>query len=183
MAIIRFENEADLIERLKSKDEDSFQTVFNKLKEKFYSVAYGILGNREDAEDTLEFTFLEAYRSIKNFRGASSLFSWLYKILVNACYQKARKKKPASSSKSDFDENIEVSSSDKQLSPAFSELDKDTLRKVISKLPKQYHEVLVLRAFDNLSYEEIAEALNVKKGTVMSRLHRARSLLQKLVKR
>ena len=183
MAIIRFENEADLIKRLKSKDEDSFQLVFNKLKDKFYSVAYGILGNREDAEDALEFAFLEAYRNIKSFRGNSSLFSWLYKILVNACYQKARVKKAVSPGKTDFDENIEVSSSHKQTSPAFSELDRDSLRKVISKLPKQYHEVLVLRAFDNLSYEEIAETLDVRKGTVMSRLHRARSLLQKLVKR
>ena len=183
MGIIRFENEADLIKRLKSKDEDSFQTVFNKLKEKFYSIAYGMLGNREDAEDALEFTFLEAYRSIKNFRGDSSLFSWLYKILVNACYGKARKRSPTSSGKSDFDENIEASSLDKQISPAFSELDKDTLRNVISKLPKPYHEVLILRIFDNLSYEEIAEVLNVKKGTVMSRLYRARALLGKLLKR
>jgi RNA polymerase sigma-70 factor (ECF subfamily) len=170
MPIIRFEDEEGLVARLKAGDEKAFETVITRLQERFYSIAYGILGSREDAEDAVEASFLEGWRAVKNFRAEASLYSWLYRILVNTCYRIAKAPRAVP-----IEGNDPPGPSPADLEPA----EKALLRQAIAKLPAEYRDALILRTFEGLTYKEIADTLGIKEGTVMSRIHRARSLLQK----
>ena len=180
MAILRFENEDEFIEKLKRKDEESFQILFGKLKDRFYRIARTVLGNKEDAEDVVSLTFERAYQSIKNFRKESSLYSWLYKILINSCYERIRKMRHQREKTDEFLQDVGVSSRGTEVRKG---VDKALLRNTLSKLPKPYYEVFVLRVLEDMSYKEIAESLKIKEGTVMSRLHRSRIFLMKYLKK
>jgi len=183
MAIIRFENESDLIEKLKGKDEKAFAVFVNTLQKRFYSIAYGILGRREDAEDAVESAFLEAYRNIDKFQKNSSLYSWLYRILVNKCYHITRQPGFKYEERA---EDVKIEDQPQPNSPSGDPapgLDNAFLRSELSKLPKEYCETIILRVFEDMSYKEIAQTLGINEGTVMSRLYRARAILQKKLKR
>ena len=182
MAIIRFENESDLVNKLKGKDEKAFALFVNTLQRRFYSIAYGILGRREDAEDAVESAFLEAYRNIDRFQSNSSLYSWLYRILVNKCYHITRQ--PAFKYEERAQKiDIEDAAGPRPSLDPTANLDNAFLRRELSSLPKEYYETIILRVFEDMSYREIAQTLGINEGTVMSRLYRARAILQKKLKR
>jgi len=178
MAIITFHEEKKLIKRLKNKDEEAFNDVVKRLQGRFFSVAFGIIGRREEAEDAVENTFLAAYLNIEKFQGNSALYSWLYRILVNNCYKKVKDKDFKVSTKLSSDDYTSEDVADDK--DPFSEMsiDSNVLRKVITGLPKKFSDVLYLKVFEDLTYEEISKVLKIRRGTVMSRLYRARIMIQ-----
>jgi RNA polymerase sigma-70 factor, ECF subfamily len=140
-----------------------------------YIGALAILGNREDAMDVSQEAFLKAYRAIRRFDPERPFYPWFYRILRNACFDwiRRRRKRPRS--------GLEMDVPDNRFRPevlAARDENREAVWAGLSRLGERDREILVLRHFQHLSYREIAEALDIPQGTVMSRLFAARSRLR-----
>jgi len=146
-----------------------------------------MLGNAQDAEDAAQDTFIKAYRNLRNFRPDSSLYTWLYRIAVNTCLD--YKKRPFFASIyrgacGDDEVMNELPSDDP--SPERLYESKQTchvLRMSLKQLSEKFRTVLILKEIEGLSYEEIAEVLDISIGTVKSRISRAREELKQQLKK
>lgn len=180
------EHERLLIERAQQNETAAFQEIVETYKERIYYLAYDLTGHRHDAEDLVQEVFIKAFRSIDSFRGEAKLSSWLYRITVNSCLNKKRKKaltemnlvenfNEARSesdpfSGKDFCENPERS--------AAASMIQQHIDLALNKLAKKERSVFVLRHYQDLPLKEIASILNVAEGTVKSLLFRAVRRLQ-----
>jgi RNA polymerase sigma-70 factor, ECF subfamily len=149
-----------------------------------FSLARYLLGNVADAEDAVQECYLRAFRHFETFRGGP-IKPWLLAILRNVCRAEyARRGTLASVLANDLDEAQNVTDglwSGAQQSPetdTLQRLDGETVQQLITQLPDQFREALVLREINELSYREIADVVGAPIGTVMSRLARARALLR-----
>ena len=185
------ENEHDkaLVGRTLNGDQNAFGELVERYQKRAYSVAYGILRNRDDAWDVAQEAFVKAYRNLHRFEGGSAFFTWLYRITYNLSIDhvrtKGRRKVVLVEEHRDFEGALQ-----KQGKPTFqvnpsevsdrAELSK-VLHEAMNALSEKHRAVIVLREVEGLSYEEIADVLGVKKGTVMSRLFHARKNLQSIL--
>jgi RNA polymerase sigma-70 factor (ECF subfamily) len=144
--------------------------------------------NESDSEDLVQETMLKAYRFFDRFERGSNIKAWLFKIMTNIFINNYRQKsrKPSSVSYEDIDDNFLYhqleNSKSKVANPEevlFGKLIDGDVRKAIDELPEDFRMVVVLAFLEEFSYEEIAEIADIQLGTVKSRLHRARKLLQK----
>ncbi len=156
---------------------------FNKYVSRYYSKLYRSsfyqTGNHEDAQDLVQETFLAAYRSFQNFRGDSSFITWLYGIFRNLLKKHRQRQRIFINKFGSFQQNTAnnlVSPDSPETDAEYGE-EKYLINNAISELPDKYSEILILRHFENFSYEEIASILNINTGTVKSRIHKARKLL------
>lgn len=157
-------------------------------QDRIYAAVYRMVGDAEDARDLAQETFLRAWSSLRGFEGASSFGTWLHSIAINQVRSEMRKRSarkrgaPASldAMRGEADEgSFDPPSSAPEPSEVLSTReDVVRLRRAIDDLDPEQREALVLREFQGLSYEEIAEATGVPVGTVRSRLFRARSELR-----
>ncbi len=138
------------------------------------NIAYSLTRNRMDAEDAAQESFLKIYGSINSFRGDSKFSSWLYRIVVNKAYDLLRKRKHTVQ----LDEISEISSETK---PFGAELMKQLISDCLALIPFEYRSALTLRDMQGLSYEEIAQVLNISVGTVESRIFRGRRMLKEIL--
>jgi RNA polymerase sigma-70 factor, ECF subfamily len=187
------EYDADLVRRFLTGDESAFVEITSRYREKIFSVAISLLRNRADAEEIVQDTFVRAYRGLKNFRGDSSLATWLHRIAVNLSrnrywffYRRARHATlsldcPLSDDNSaDFSELIateDPSPARAATATEFSAL----VTTCMEQLEPSHREILTLRTILNRSYSEIATALGIEEGTVKSRIARARGRLRCLM--
>lgn len=170
-----------LVKRAKAGDSAAFGELVNHYYEMVYAVAFGILRNREAARDVAQEAFLKAHRQLANFEGKSKFKTWVYRIAVNAAIDEQRRKKPSESldatDVSDNEDHAPVIITDPNADPR-EDAHQSELRvlilKALEELSADHRAVLVLREWQGFSYEEIAEALNLEVGTVMSRLFYAR---------
>lgn len=145
-----------------------------------------MLGNKHDAEDAAQDTFLKAYQNLKDFKPEASLYTWLYRIAVNTCLD--YKKKPFFESlfkKSDEGEEFVIEPTSDEPSPEKNYESKqiqNALQEALRKLSPKLRAVIVLKEVEGLSYEEIADTLDISTGTVKSRISRARDELKNLMK-
>ena len=144
--------------------------------------------NESDSEDLVQETMLKAYRFFDRFERGSNIKAWLFKIMTNIFINNYRQKsrKPSSVSYEDIDDNFLYhqleNSKSKVADPEevlFAKLIDGDVREAIDELPEDFRMVVVLAFLEEFSYEEIAEIADIQLGTVKSRLHRARKLLQK----
>lgn len=153
-----------------------------------YSTAVRLSGNRTDAEDLVQETYLRAYRSYGSFKEGTNLRAWLFRILTNAHINRyrSRQRRPEETELDDVEDlylyrrirdeaRISMSAED-QLMRFFSE---DEVVKAVEALPDAYRMAVLLADVEGFSYKEIAEILEIPVGTVMSRLHRGRKGLEK----
>jgi len=181
-------NKADdlsLISRFKAGDISAFEEILIKHQDRIYNVCRYMLGNKDDAEDAAQDTFIKAYRNLRDFRPDSSLYTWLYRIAVNTCLD--YKKLPFFASifrgTREDDEVVNELPSDEP-SPERLYESKQTghaLRVGLKQLSEKFRTVLILREIEGLSYEEIAEVLDISIGTVKSRISRAREELKQQI--
>lgn len=164
----------DAQERLKAFE----QTVLPHL-DAAHNLARWLAGNDHDAQDVAQEACLRAFRFFGNFRGDNAR-AWLLAIVRNTFYTWLRKNRPAEAALELDDAALEVAD------PAASAQDvnvqrgdAESVRQAIATLPVEFREIVVLREMEGLSYKEIADLADVPIGTVMSRLARARKLLQK----
>ncbi len=163
---------------------EAFEVFVNRYMKNAYFIALGLVGNREDAMDLSQEAFIRAYRNIKHLKPDRKFFPWFYQILKNLCISHLRKRRYRQTSSLDGENCPEPSATTDYFSPEVvagrNEL-KDKVWQAIGKLDDKHREVIILRHFQNMSYEQIAEALYCNKGTVTSRLYYARKKLEELL--
>lgn len=174
--------ELELIRRAQEGDRDAFSALARAHRNTLIQVAYGFLRDREEAMDAAQEVFLKAYRKIHSFKSESSLYTWLYRIMVNHCKDRLRSRKRAATLSLDAwnDEGQDFDIPDDSNDPADTILVREReriVKEAIDALPDKHKQVLLLRELGGLSYKEISEILNCREGTVMSRLFHARRLL------
>jgi RNA polymerase sigma-70 factor (ECF subfamily) len=178
--------EADLVRRCQDGDEAAFRQIVERNQSKVYSIIYGILRNRNDAEDIAQQVFAKIYFSIKGFDFRSSLITWVYKITVNECYdylrkQKVRKLVYESDLAEDDARTMENSSVAVERRPAIDKRmeRRDYLMKLLSKVSEEERSLLIHKEVEGLTVEELAQMTGLNENTIKVKLFRAR---QKLVK-
>ena len=178
------EQEAQIVERVLSGDVNAFETLVLEYEKSVYGITQRMTGNAEDAADMTQETFIKAYNSLSNFRGDSKFSVWLYRIATNVCldFLRSKNRKPTVSLSVEDDEGEEsqMDIADESQSPETlleRGLTRDAVRRGLKALNEEYRQILLLREIQGLSYEEIAQALNLEVGTVKSRIFRARKKL------
>ena len=174
--------ERELIRRAQEGDHDAFSALMGTHKNPLIQVAYGFLHDREEALDAAQEVFLKAYRKIHTFKSESSIYTWLYRIMVNHCKDRLRSRKRTNALSLDaWNEDgqtfeIPDNSDDPAQTTILSEREK-IVRDAIDALPDKHKKVLLLRELGGLSYKEISDVMKCREGTVMSRLFHARRML------
>ena len=180
------EDEKRFIALLKEGDEAAFRLLIRKYQSKIYSIAYGITLDREESLDIVQDVFIKVYQKIHLFREESSLSTWLHRITVNLCLNWKRRwlrrfkwhHQPLEiEDGGDYPELGTVEDLPETLYEQ-KEL-KKLLWEQLKELPEEARAVFVLKEMEGLSYDEIAETLRIKTGTVSSRLFYARKKLRK----
>ena len=182
----RYSDEALLVKRVQERDEMAFREIVERYQAKVYSIIYGILRNRNDAEDIAQQVFAKVYFSIGNFDSRSSLLTWIYKITVNECYDYLRKKRVRKLVyESDFSEEdtrkMENSDAVTEGAPGVDEslARRDLAVKLLEKVSEEDRRLILLKEVQGHSVEELAEMTGMNENTIKVKLFRAR---QKLLK-
>src|SRR4051812_28346916 len=176
-----------LIRRAQGGDRSAFDALVSKHAAKAYQYAFRLTRNTEEASDVVADAFIRVYNALGNFKGQSSFATWLYRILTN-CFLDLRKKvKPVSSlevASQTGDGDLERQIEDPGPTP-HDETERtereERVERAVNKLPEYQRAMIVMYHVDMLTYEEIAEALDLPIGTVKSRLNRARLSLRDLL--
>jgi RNA polymerase sigma-70 factor (ECF subfamily) len=164
----------------------SFENRVLEHRGRLLKVAYLMLGHREDAEDATQRALLKALGARGRFRGDSQLYTWLYRILVNQC--KDRYKSRGRAQRTFVEMPPEAEAMAASSAPSAQELLEEAeqsqlVRRAIAQLPPRLREILVLRHYEELPYDEIARVLGCPVGTVRSRLSKAREEVRALIER
>jgi RNA polymerase sigma-70 factor, ECF subfamily len=179
-------DEAALVRRIQAHDEMAFREIVERYQAKVFSIIYGILRNRNDAEDIAQQVFAKIYFSIKNFDFRSSLLTWIYKITVNECYDYLRKKRVRKLVyESDFSNEdsarVETSGSATDQKPPVDQrlAQRDLILKLLKKISVEDRSLILLKEVEGHSVEELSQMTGMNENTIKVKLFRAR---QKLVK-
>jgi RNA polymerase sigma factor (sigma-70 family) len=174
------ESDEALISRVKKGDCEAFNPLVERYKMAVYKVMYRMVRNRDDAEDLVEEAFIKAYRAIARFDINKPFFAWLCRIAVNNAINYLKKNRRGQIQSL---ENVEYRLTAKKGNPVQMTREKILKEKIniaIAQLPEDYRVILVLRVDEEYSYEEISKFLKIPRGTVMSRLARARQKLKQI---
>lgn len=176
--------EQELVNALKSGDEEAFDDFFQTYKNTIYNFGMKFCGNSDDAGEILQETLINAFKYIKNFKGESKLSTWLYRIASNACLMKRKKQQTLDYSLDDFDHDKSDFGRTKNLHPLKKLENKElesVVMKSILKLPENFRIPFILKEIENLNHDEIAEILETSISNTKVRVHRARLLLKDMV--
>jgi RNA polymerase sigma-70 factor (ECF subfamily) len=182
--------EAALVRRVQARDEIAFREVVERFQSKVYSIIYGILRNRNDAEDIAQQVFAKIYFSIGSFDFRSSLLTWIYKITVNECYDYLRKKRVRKLVyESDFsaEESLRMENSEPATDPAPANDERiarhDLVVKLLEKISAEDRSLILLKEVEGHSVEELSQMTGLNENTIKVKLFRARQKLVKAAKR
>jgi RNA polymerase sigma-70 factor (ECF subfamily) len=184
------EEDRGLIARAQKGDTAAFRSLVERHQRRAFSIALALVRDENDARELVQDAFLRVYKGLENFQGGSSFFTWLYRIITNLSIDRIRK---PGRQLVDIDEvRFESDESTEAEFPLISRVDgsdpADVVRRreiaarlqvALDALPPYHRGVIVMREIEGLSYEEMAQAMAVSKGTIMSRLFHARQKLQK----
>jgi len=178
-------DEREYVERAQAGDHQAFRVLVERYQDRAFRLARRVLRDEEAARDAVQEALLKAYGSLGRFQGRSSFYTWLYRLVMNQCID--MKRRDRSDRHVDVPEGDPLELADAEhdppevlgvaFAPAAEVMRKELracLARAIEELPEEHRRTLLLREVDGLSYAEIAKALEVPKGTVMSRLHHAR---------
>ena len=178
------EREAAIINAVLDWDSNAYELLVREYEKNVYNLALRMTGNSEDAYDMSQEAFIKAYNSLSSFRGDSKFSVWLYRIVSNVCLDflrsRNRRATVSLSVENDEGEEMELDIADEASSPQAlldRSLTRDAVRRGLQALPPDHREILLLREIQGLSYDEIAETLDLEVGTVKSRIFRARKKL------
>ena len=174
-----------LVEQAQKKDYQAFEELVKRYEGKIYGHTLRLLGNREDAQDVLQETFLNVFKGLENFRGDSSFSTWIYRIATNNALMRLRK---LSHAERELNDELPPPESMKRqalashiLDPKDAFLEKEMLReldKAVERLPEKYRSIVLLRDVEELSTDRTANVLGISEAAVKSRLHRARLFIR-----
>jgi RNA polymerase sigma-70 factor, ECF subfamily len=173
---------AEIVAACRSGDRDAFRVVYDLYKDRVYSIAlYFFHGDPGAASDVTQQIFLKLMTSMGQFRGDAEFSTWLYRLVVNACLDAARRRKsdPAISDRSVMEAFAGPDSQEEDYARAQMA---SSVRAAVSALPPKFRVAVLLRYFEDLSYEQMAKALHCSMGTVASRLSRGHRMLAERLK-
>ncbi|ATW23777.1 RNA polymerase sigma factor [Candidatus Formimonas warabiya] len=181
-----FIDDEDLVKRSQQGDIEAFEQLISKYQQKVFNIAYRLIGNPHDASDLAQEALIKVYKSIKSFRLDASFSTWVYHIVTNVCRDELRKRSRHQVSSldeplvsQDGEVNREVPDYSNCPETAYEQKESgEYIQGLINSLSPEYRMVVVMREMMGLSYEEIAQELNITLGTVKSRLNRARKYLK-----
>src|ERR1041384_1122120 len=170
-----------IVERALTGDAEAFGELVRRWERRIFALTYGMLGREEDARDATQETFLVGFRNLRWFRGEAKVSSWLHRIAVNQCISRQRRAKVRGESALDEENETDAFASPVSESPVrVVEGRQETLavRRAINSLPVELRQVVVMKEFEELTFREIADALDLPLSTVKSRLYTALRQLQ-----
>ena len=177
-----------LIERFKNGDEDAFDQLVRKYSNRAYSIAYGILANREDAEEVAQDVFIRIHRALPFFRGDSEFTTWMYRIARNTAFdhisrrEREKNNLPTTSINEKIAEMSEIpAAAHNPEDEIINQQEYDKWLNNIEKLKDDYRLVARMNLIDNFGYKEIADELDLPINTVKTKIRRAKALLLKMM--
>ena len=171
-------SDEQMVERALSGDADAFGVIVRRWERRIFALAFGMLGREEDARDATQETFLAAFRNLRGFRGEAKVSSWLHRIAVNQCITRQRRARVRSETALE-DETARDAGSfavAEHESPArrVESLERtEAVRRAVSALPTELRQVIVMKEFEEMTFQEIAQTLELPLSTVKSRLYTA----------
>ena len=184
-------SDRELIRACQRGDREAFREVVERYQRKIVGVAIGMVHNQEDALEIAQEAFIKAYENIGRFKGESSLYTWLYRIVVNLAidFRRRERRHPTVALEDRVGpsgDGYEETLKDERLTEPFQTAQAHQIgtrvQEAINELTPDHKAVILLREVEGLSYDEISRVMQCSKGTVMSRLHYARKKLQKRLK-
>jgi RNA polymerase sigma-70 factor (ECF subfamily) len=182
------QEEAHLVRKIRAGQKNLFSLLVERYKNRAFLIALSLVNDREDAMDLAQDAFMKSFRGLSTFDDSRPFFPWFYRILRNACLTHLKRKglvKKQSLSTRDPDSpdiDIEDRSFDPQMIVDRNEV-KEKVWEAFNRLDLKGREIIMMRHFQNMTYEEIAQALDIPIGTVMSRLFHARKKMKALVEK
>ena len=181
-------SDEQIVERALSGEAEAFGEIVRRWERRIFALAYGMLDSSEDARDATQETFLSAFRNLRGFRGEAKVSSWLHRIAVNQCITRQRRAKVRKESA--LEDEAEVGAAAAYTAPATpsparaaeSRQRTELVRRAVQTLPAELRQVVVMKEFEELTFQEIADALDLPLSTVKSRLYTALRQLQMRLK-
>ena len=185
-------SDLDLVTRCQAGDTEAFDELVSRYRARVFGMIYNMVHSEQDAWDLAQDSFVKAWKSIKRFRGRSTFYTWVYRIVMNVTIDWLRKKQIKGGG-SEFDDAIQL----REVEPASKTVPKSgalrhermeqneiraRIDKAIAQLSAEQRAVILMKEIEEMQYHEIAETLGCSIGTVMSRLFYARKKLQNLLK-
>lgn len=180
--------EADkhLLSELQAGKQSAFKQVFDKYGNQMFNLAYGVAGNKSDAEDIVQESFAEIFRAVGSFRGDAALSTWIYRITMNKALEAERRKKRKKRTAvlvslfgfGDREEYHSVTWEHPGIIAENKEL-AEILFKALEKIPENQRIAFTLHKTEGLEYKEVAEIMNISLSSVESLMHRAKTNLKK----
>ena len=175
-----------IVQRVQNGEVSAFNQLVQKYRKPLFSIIYNMTGNREDATDIAQEAFIKAFQSIKQFRGQASFYTWLYRIAVNSSITFIKKAKKQRFINYETIDDTAVSHEILEYFTAKTKTEKGALLKelqeklneALQKLSPKHRIVVILREVEGMNHKEIAEITETSEGTVRSRLHYAKKMLQ-----
>ncbi len=174
----------ELVAKVQRGDKVAFDFLVIKYQHKIIQLVNGYVKDPSEAQDVAQEVFIKAYRALGNFRGEAAFYTWLYKIAINTAknYLLSRARRNSNSHVDIQDAEVleqaqqlrNIETPERQL---LNEEIIDTIKAVIDNLPEDMRTAIILREFEGMSYEEIAEAMDCPVGTIRSRIFRARDAI------
>lgn len=185
-------SDADLVRASQGGDTKAFDQLVSRYRTRVFGMIYNMVHSEQDAWDLAQDSFLKAWRSIGRFRGQSSFYTWIYRIVMNVTIDWLRKKQVKGSG-AEFNDEVQL----REIDPASQTVPKadalphqrmvhgeirERIDRAISQLSPEHRAVILMKEIEEMQYHEIAEALGCSIGTVMSRLFYARKKLQNMLR-
>lgn len=176
----------ELAERHRYGDESAFEEVYQRFGSMVYNLAFRMCGNEEQAEDFTQEIFLRIHRHLERFNGRSSLKTWVYRVAINHCRSKLSRRRIFTRPLADENAGEGVDLVDSRRDPEQRTLAQDTAAQVaraLRELKPVFREAIILRDLEGMTYEEVAEILKIRIGTVRSRIARGRDRLRTILEK
>ncbi len=177
-------SDEQIVERALGGDIDAFGEIVRRWERKIFALTFGMLGSAEDARDATQETFIAAFRNLAGFRGDAKVSSWLHRIAVNQCITRQRRTRVRP--ETGIEELLETTgesflATSAKASPAHSAEIRErnaAVRKAVLSLPPELRQVVLMKEFEELTFQEIADALQIPLSTVKSRVYTALNQLR-----
>jgi len=173
-------NDLILVEKIKDGNRTAFEELVLKYQKEIYFLAYRMVFNKEDAADVVQEIFVQVFRKIHQFRSASTFKTWLYRVAINQCknFLRVLKKDRGYVPAEDY---VVTDPNDSQLDVLLKNEKVDLISETIEKLPKKQKAILILRTYQELSYEEIAEIVGGSVGSARVNFYHAIENIKRLM--
>lgn len=179
-------DERKLIQQVLDGDHEAFAQLVEAYEDKVYNLCLRMCADREDARDLAQEAFVKAWRGLRFYKQEAAFSTWLYRLTSNVCidFLRQKKRRAAISLTTADDEELQIDIPDPAPTPeqqAINQQTKASVSSAMAQLDEEFRLVLTLRVVEERSYDEIAEIMDLKVGTVKSRLARAREKLKKIL--